>query len=176
MAYVVEVKREPMAAVLDLKGRGTTVAAVLARLGASLPDRPMTTARGPDLAVHWIGKDHWLLTAPIAEEARIAVVAEEEAERMRAGGASAVLLSDAYAFFSIRGRDAGAIVAIASPLDVHSRAFPEEGAALTEAFGLPALVVRRPDGFDLAVERSYANMIADYLARATTGTGGISHP
>jgi len=58
----------------------------------------------------------------------------------------------------------------ASPLDTHPSAFPSRGAAYTAAFGLKTLVVRRHDGFELALDRSYADM-AGCLSRARSAGG-----
>ena len=57
------------------------------------------------------------------------------------------------------------LIAIASPLDVDLAQFPADGATFTEAFGQKALVMRRGDGFELAIERSYAPMLRDYFSR-----------
>ena len=80
---------------------------------------------------------------------------------------SIVLVSDTLNFFHIEGPDAAQIVAIACPLDTHLSAFPSNGASYTEIFGIKGLLVRRSDGFDIAIESSFADMIADYLDRAT---------
>lgn len=82
---------------------------------------------------------------------------------------SIVLVSDTLKFFNIDGPDADQIVAIACPLDIHPSVFPHHGATYTEAFGLKALLMRVPGGFEIAVESSFADMIDDYFVRATAG-------
>ena len=77
-----------------------------------------------------------------------------------------MLVSDTLRFFHIDGSDALQIIAIACPLDTHPSVFPENGAGYTEIFGIKGLLVRSGDGFDIAVESSFADMIEDYLARA----------
>ena len=77
-----------------------------------------------------------------------------------------VLVSDTLRFFHIEGSDAAQIVAIACPLDTHASTFPPNGVSYTEIFGIKGLLVRSGDGFDIAVESSFADMIEDYLARA----------
>ena len=57
------------------------------------------------------------------------------------------------------------MLAIASPLDAELAAFPEDGGTFTEAFGQKALVMRCTGGFELAFERSDANMVVDYFLR-----------
>ena len=46
-------------------------------------------------------------------------------------------------------------MAIASPLD-KAQDISENGATFSELFGIRALILRQPDGFIVAVERSYA--------------------
>ena len=78
-----------------------------------------------------------------------------------------MLVSDTLRFFHIEGPDAAQIVAIACPLDTHPSTFPSNGASYTEIFGVKGLLARRGDGFDIAIESSFADMVADYLQRAT---------
>ncbi|MGI9388411.1 MAG: sarcosine oxidase subunit gamma, partial [Boseongicola sp.] len=63
-------------------------------------------------------------------------------------------------------QDADQIMSIASPLDLHPSVFPENGATFSEVFGLKALILRQPEGFCVAVEQSFGDMIEDYFARA----------
>ena len=46
-----------------------------------------------------------------------------------------------------------------------AKAFAQNGASYTEAF-----VIRKEGGFDLAVERSFGNMLEDYLGRMNPQT------
>ena len=80
---------------------------------------------------------------------------------------SIVLVSDTLTFFRISGPDADQIIKIASPLDIHPTVFPCNGASYTQVFGIKGLVIRNTDGFEIAVESSYADMIDDFLRRAT---------
>jgi sarcosine oxidase gamma subunit len=63
----------------------------------------------------------------------------------------------------IRGSESNEILFIASPLDIHPTVFSLNGASYTEAFSLMAFVIRQKDRFDLAVERSFGDMLEEYL-------------
>lgn len=76
-------------------------------------------------------------------------------------------VSDTLTFFDITGPDAGEIMSIACPLDLHHTVFGDLDVTFTEVFGLKALLLRAIGGFEFAVEQSFGDMIADYLARAT---------
>ena len=51
-------------------------------------------------------------------------------------------------------------------VDLNVESFPENGTTYTEAFGLKALVCRCEGGYELSVERSFGDMLEDYLSRA----------
>ncbi|MCG6904285.1 MAG: hypothetical protein LJE68_16555, partial [Rhodobacter sp.] len=164
MTYDVDIQRFGAMALFDLKGK---TGALSDWAGNSLPPFPQTpntasTADGADLL--FIGHDHWLLVADLADEPGL----DASLRPARApSDISIVRISDTMCWFEITGRDADQIIALASPLDVHPAVFPENGATFTEAFGLKALILRRKAGLLLAVEQSFGDMIEDYLARAT---------
>jgi heterotetrameric sarcosine oxidase gamma subunit len=162
MAYAVRIAGPETPAVFDLKGPQDALAAWLA--GAGLPGWPSRpgTRCGAGRWLAWTGASHWLLVAPLADEAVLEAALRGDAapETVRI-----VTVSDALAFFSIEGPDAASVMAVASPLDLHAAAFPGDGATFTEVFGLRALVTRQGDGFLLAVDRSYGPFVAEYLAR-----------
>lgn len=165
MSYDTTIARLPQPALLDLKGPPRVLAGKLAALGLAMPAAPNSASAAEDLELYWIGPEHWLLRGPADAEPRLLrALAPEETF-------SAVIVSDAYTLFAVTGADAGEIAAIASPLDRHPGAFPPNGVSFTEAFGLKALLIDREDGFELAVERSFADMTADYLDRVAGGAG-----
>ena len=108
------------------------------------------------------GREHWLLRAPLEQEDALLFTLLED---QPLPGTLILALSDAYAFFDISGPQARQILAIASPLDTDPRAFPADGATITEAFGQKVLLIRSRTGFEIAVERSYAPMMTDYFSR-----------
>jgi len=163
MSYDVEIRELDLSAIFDLKGPMEHLKPRISGLAPAFPDRANTATRSGDMEFYWIGPDHWLLRGPIEGENELIATIDPSAA---SGDISIVLISDTLAFFSISGPDADQIMAIASPLDTHRSAFPANGATFTEAFGLKALVVRRDDGYDLGCDRSYGDMVADYLLRA----------
>lgn len=161
MSYQANTRALPLRTVIDIKGNHEEVLPRLLRLGLSsnLPARRVSAG---ELELLRPGKEHWMLLAPLQDEDRL--LGEVLATPL---GADTLVLgvSDAYQFFAIDGPDAWLLIAIASPLDVDPAQFPADGATFTEVFGLKALVMRRGDGFELAIERSYAPMLQDYFSR-----------
>ena len=147
--------------IIELQGPPDDVLPRLRSLG--LEDPPaQRCARSGALEVLRPAPQHWWLLAPA-----------QDGPALLAGlftsppGPDTLIVevSDGWAHFLLEGTDAGDLLASASPLDTHPRAFAADGAAFTEAFGLRALVLRRPGGFQLAVERSHGPMVADWFAR-----------
>ena len=164
MSYEVNIERSGIRAAIDLQGDSARIAEWA---GAALPGFPQqanSASCRDGIYLCWIAARRWLLLAPLERENELLQLAPP-------GNApvdiSAVLVSDSLAFFTITGRDAAQIIAIASPLDTHDSVFAENAVTYTEAFGLKALLRRIPDGFELAVESSFADLLDDYLARAT---------
>ena len=82
-----------------------------------------------------------------------------------------VLVSDAYTFFTVTGNQSDEILSIASPLDIRPINFPDNAATYSEIFGIRGLIIRRQKGYLIAVERSYADMIAIDFEKVLTGKG-----
>jgi len=163
MSYDVEIRKMGLSAIFDLKGRLADMRARLSDLSVPFPDRANTATGSGELELYWIGPDHWLLRGPIKDEDDLLATIDPGAARE---DISITLISDTLAFFRVSGPAADQVMAIASPLDTHRSAFPANGVTFTEAFGLKVLLVRRDDGFELGCDRSYGDMVADYLKRA----------
>jgi len=167
MAYQATTRSLPQCAVIDLKGPAADIEPRLQALG--LPAAVVGRAvRGGAVELIKAGREHWLLRAPLKQEDRLL-----HALQVKTLAADSLVLgmSDLYHFFAIEGTDARQLVAVASPLDADPVAFPDDGATFTEAFGLKALLLRRPNGFALAIERSHAPMLAEYFSRINPGDG-----
>ena len=162
MSYDVTIHRLGPVALLDLRGEAGAVASWVASLGMTLPETPNTATRAGERELYWLGPTHWMLRAPISAEDDLL---ETLTARDMPPDVSQVLVTDAYAFFEISGPHVAQVLAIASPLDVHPSTFPPNGVTFTEAFGQKALVIKRDDGVELAVEHSFGDMTADYLER-----------
>lgn len=151
----------PTPTLLELQGPADDVLPRLRRLGLADPPA-LRCARSGALELWRPAPGQWLLLAP--PDDATALLAQVLAEPP---GADTLIVdvSDGWAHFRVEGAGAEALLASASPLDTHPRAFAADGASFTEAFGLRVLVLRRPGGFQLAVERSHAPMVADWFAR-----------
>ncbi|MEM6988451.1 MAG: sarcosine oxidase subunit gamma family protein [Pseudomonadota bacterium] len=164
MAYDVTIKRQGLSALFDLKGVADQVAAWTGPHLPKLPTTPNSCAATDDSALYCIGLDHWLVRAPIAQEDSLCAALKPE---NCPPDISIVRVSDTLVFFEITGPDAGEVMAVACPLDLHPSVFGVDKVTYTEAFGLKALVRRVEGGFEFAVEQSFGNMVTDYLARTT---------
>ncbi|OED39361.1 hypothetical protein AB833_15620 [Chromatiales bacterium (ex Bugula neritina AB1)] len=163
MRYRITLETHKTHALVDLQGDKHDIALWAKKSELRLPANANTFAQSGPYTLYWIGPERWLLAASLEREPELAQLISENT---LAESSSAVLISDSQSFFEIRGADAGQIVSIASPLDIHSSVFPENGASYTDLFGLKALVIRREDGFDIMVERSFSDMVLDYFQRA----------
>lgn len=165
MAYQATTRNLPQCAVIDLKGSADDIAPRLQSLGLPTPVAGRAVRSGA-MELLKAGPEHWLLLAPLDQEDRLLHALQANA---LAADSLVLGVSDLYQFFAIEGVDARQLVAVASPLDAGPVAFPADGATFTEAFGQRVLLLRRPQGFDLAVESSYASMFADYFSRINPG-------
>ena len=171
MHYQVTLERKNLCTVVELQGPLHEVAGVPGLSPLKFPSTPNTYEKSQDSdksqTLYWIGPQRWLLRAELDQEADLK---RSLAEQELPDAVSAVLVSDSLSFFNITGVDASAVISIASPMDVHPSAFPDNGASYTEVFGLKALVIRcDPElnkGFEVAVEQSYADMLQDCFQRA----------
>ena len=162
MGYQISTERQALQAAFDIKGVKAAVARKLSPLGLALPSDRNTTSRSNDITLCWIGKSHWLLLAPAEMETQLkaSLVPDDTTHDCRV-----VLVSDVFTFFSITGPQANDIMAIASPLDTRPKKFPENGSTFSELFGIRGLILRQPNGFTIAIEQSYADMVAAYFRK-----------
>ena len=168
MGYQATIKKQGLLAIFDIKGDASAVAKRLSKLGFSVPENKNMAVEKNGQHLCWIGETQWLLLAPAEKEAQLldSLVPHAPALDCRV-----VLVSDAYSFFSVRGNQADDILAIASPLDIRRINFPDNAASYTELFGIRGLVLRRQNGYSIAVERSYADMVSVYFDKVLTGKG-----
>jgi len=164
MSYDLHIERGGIRAIIDLQGESARIAEWAGAALPAFPERPNTASCRDGICLFWIAAERWLLHAALEREAELLALAAPQSAPL---DISAVLVSDTLTFFTITGRDAAQLIAIASPLDTHPRVFADDAVSYTEAFGLKALLRRIPGGFEIAVESSYADLLADYLARAT---------
>lgn len=166
MIYDCHIERPGLRGLIDLKGEPGDVLGRLQRLGLSDPPPQRTSAARP-LRVLRPAPSHWLLCTPLdAEDELLRGLLSPEPQ----GDTLILPVSDAYAWFALRGPDARELMAVGCPLDLDPQAFAADGATFTEVFGLKTLLWRSAEGFELAVERSYDALMADWFARIQ-GTG-----
>ena len=166
MGYQTTIKKLGLSAIFDIKGDASATSKRISPLGLELPTEANTATEKDGQHLCWVGDDHWLLMAPAEKENQLldSLAPDDPAVDCRI-----VLVSDAYTFFAVTGKQADEIVAIASPLDIRLINFPKNAVTYSELFGIRGLIMRRQDGYLIAVERSYADMIAIYFEKVLTG-------
>lgn len=165
MKYDVNARQLELSTIIDLKADAATLLDWLPHAFVSLPDKPNTSTSNVHCELYWIGPDHWLLRSGIDKENELI---EQLGLFTVPENISAIVLSDALSFFSLIGPQADQVISILCPLDIHPRVFPENAVSYSEVFGLKTLVIRRANGFELAIDRSFSDMMADILTRAGT--------
>ncbi|ODN68630.1 sarcosine oxidase subunit gamma [Methylobrevis pamukkalensis] len=119
-----------------------------------------------------------LRTAP----ARFAVLSETMdgwalERRLRAALGDLALVtdqSDGRAVFRIAGLDARALLETGCALDLDPRALPAGDGRMTEVIGIGALLLAEPTGYLVAVPRSFALSLGDWLVHAAKAVAARS--
>ena len=161
MRYDAKIRRIAQPALFDIQGASAAVAGTCASWMPPFPASPNTRKSDDRSELYWVGPERWLLRAPAATEAQLEELFDPS---LLPAEVSVTLVSDAYAFFEVSGPDAEQIMVIATSLDIGS--LPSDASSFSQAFGLKALIVKRSECFEIAVERSYADMMEDCLDRA----------
>ena len=168
MGYQATIKKLGLSAIFDIKGDASAASKRISHLGLVLPSEVNTATEKDGQYLCWVGENHWLFLAPAEKENQLL---DTLAPHNPAMDCRIVLVSDAYTFFTVTGNQADEILAIASPLDIRLINFPENAATYSELFGIRGLIMRRQNGYLIAVERSYTDMIAIYFEKVSTGKG-----
>ncbi len=167
MGYQTTIEKQGLWAIFDIKGDAGAVAQRISSLGLPLPATANTKTAKDGRHLCWVGANHWILLAHGDEEDQLN---DSLAPNDAGFDCRIVLVSDAYTIFTVTGNQADDILAIASPLDTRRAILGDDGATYTELFGIRALVLRRPDGYIVAIERSYADMITKYFDKVSRGS------
>ena len=168
MGYQATIKKLGLSTILDIKGDASAASKRISHLGLALPSEANTATQKDGQYLCWIGENHWLLLSPAEKENQLLDLLAPHDPAM---DCRIVLVSDAYTFFTVTGNQADEILAIASPLNIWLTNFPENAATYSELFGIRGLIMRRQNGYLIAVERSYTDMIAIYFEKVSTGKG-----
>lgn len=163
MGYDVQIHQLELNTVIDLQGETRAIADWVTGDLPPFPEQPNTSSTSGNLDLYWIAPERWLLRSSIENENHLLDMTNPSAAPV---DISIVQVSDTLRFFKIVGPDAGEIISIACPLDHHLSVFPENGVSYTNIFGIKGLLIRIEDGFEIAVESSYADLIVDFLQRA----------
>ena len=165
MGYDIQIQKLKLNAVIELQGEAPAIADWVKDDFPPFPDKPNTSSRDGNIELYWIAPERWLLRAEIENEERLLEITNPSAAPVNI---SIVQISDTLKFFRITGPDAGEIISTACPLAHHISEFPENAVSYTSIFGIKGLLIRVKDGFEIAVESSFADLIEDYLTRVNT--------
>jgi len=164
MGYDVKIQRLALNAMIDLQGDSEAIKSWIKDDDLpDFPDKPNTSSANKKFKLYWVGIEHWLIRSDIKLEDRLLEMTNPGASPTEI---SLVQVSDTFKFFEVSGPDAAQIISIASPIDHHLSAFPENGVSYTNIFGIKGLLIRVNNGFEIAVESSYADLMADFLQKA----------
>jgi sarcosine oxidase subunit gamma len=154
-----------LASFASAKGkREALVAAIKDKYGLTLPSTPLRV-EGRGIAVLWSGPDQWIAVAERTNGRDL----ERELKPLLAGVASVVDQTDARAILRISGPRSRAVLAKGVPIDLHPRAFGPGAVAITHAshIGVTLWQLDAAPTYELAVFRSYAQSLADWLDAST---------
>ncbi len=165
MSYNIHIQRQEISALFDLKGPSEALQEWAGKHLPVFPSHPNSKTIKDEMELSFIGRNHWILRAPLSQEQSLAGRLMPES---CPSDISIVRISDTLTFFGISGPDAPEVMAIACPLDLHASVFLEGMITYSEVFGIKALVSHYDGGFEFAVEQSFGDMIVDYLNRAIT--------
>jgi len=160
MTYDVNIERKLLNALFDIKGSIRDVKSHLKEYIDSFPTEPNSYISQGNWKIFYVGPDHWILMAPILEEEHLlSSLRPQDCPN----SISIVLISDTLSFFQINGPDAFDIMSIASTLNLNSDSFTSETATFSEIFGLKALIFQDGEGYQFAIDRSFGDMVSNYL-------------
>ena len=156
----------PMRAVFELKGRSEEVAETAGI--AELPTRPNSRIEEAEFEIHRVGRETWMLTAAIEQEAEWGRRLESAAETPNL---LAVLVSDTYRFVEIAGQGREDLLAAASSVDF--RRLGPDATLFTEVFDHRSLLIVRPCAYEIGIENSlYEFMLLRLKDAAGQSTSG----
>ncbi len=162
MRYEVDIPAIAPRAVIELRGDPDAAIRCLAAADLRAPSRPNSVVGHEDgVDVLWLGPRRWLAMAPLAHEETLARRLEDAAttEPMLA----AVRVSDMWAGLALRGSGTREVLAQGTPLDLDAAQFATDAATFTDLFAGTALLRRAGDGFEIWIDRSLAQHLAESL-------------
>jgi heterotetrameric sarcosine oxidase gamma subunit len=156
MTQAMQLTEQPLAAAIEVRGDGP---GALSAAGLGVPTAANTMWRDDNCRVLWLGRDCWLVLAPLEREATLRDVLESAGH--------AVNLSDSLLRFELIGAGAADVLAQGSALDFDR--FGPPACARTALGRIAVILLRTDEGFDILVDRAYRSYFLSWLARATGG-------
>lgn len=156
-----------LASLAAAKGKREALAAVIAeKYGVTLPSTPKRV-EGNSIAIVWTGPDQWLAVA----ERDAGRDLERELKPLVAGLAAVTDQTDARAVLRISGPRGRDVLATGVPIDLHPRVFAPGSAAITHASHIGVILwqLDAVPTYELAVFRSFAHSLAEWLEAAVAG-------
>ncbi len=153
----------PPAERVSLRVPAASIASLSRALGATLPQKPKTSAAKGERAALWLGPDEWLVLD--AEGSDIL------GDCAKAKGLhSAVGISHRNVAISVTGAKAAAAINSGCPQDLSLEAFPV-GACSRTVFGKGEIVLYRTaaDAFRVECWRSFADYVFTHLSEGARG-------
>ena len=160
---------------IDLQCLGNAVAAIEALLQFELPVIANRSVHGPAVSAHWLAPSHWLLRVPEAEEQKLSTelrralrdaTAATESAAVDSLSAAVTSVSDAFVGIRLQGSGAADLLSQGCPLDL-AQLVPGCCARTLLARAQVLLIpMTQLAGYDLFVERSYADYLQEWIAAA----------
>ena len=96
MVYDVQISREPIRALFDIKGSKNEVRRLLTGIFDNLPKNKNTFVLQKAKTLMFVGSDHWILKADLEEEDQLKAVLNPD---LVSSSISVVVVSDSLTFF-----------------------------------------------------------------------------
>ena len=96
MVYDVQISREPIRALFDIKGSENEVRRLLTGIFDQIPKNKNTFVLQKAKTLMFVGNDHWILKADLEEEDQLKAVLNPD---LVSSSISVVLVSDSLTFF-----------------------------------------------------------------------------
>jgi heterotetrameric sarcosine oxidase gamma subunit len=156
MRYDATIAPLPRPAIAELRGDPAAAAAWLASIGCAGPTAANRCAHGAaDRAVLWLGPRRWLVFAPASGEGALETAVARAPQEL-----VAAMVSDMLTGLAIVGPAARDVLSQGTPLDLD--ALPEDGATMTEMFGVAALLrAAEPPGAEIWIDRSLGRYLKE---------------
>ena len=164
-----ELSERPFTAKINLRGRAEDAAfleAAKRALDAPLPLQPNRVETTGEVSILWLGPDEWLVAGAAGSETKILEALDQVLEGF---AVSITDVSDAMTVIELSGAHARAVLRKGCGIDLHPRAFATGHCAQT-ALALAQVIFHQTGeapGFDLYVDRSFADYLWRWLLDAT---------